>query len=537
MQNATGNQQSVDPGVARPFTPRAYPINANAVAFGDSQTDNWGGPGGSLPTTYIDRSPFLYANGIGLKGGIKLLANLGIGGSTVALHDGSANPMINRYRDVYAYNVGIIFFQGGINDIQNFSDGDSSPQAIFAAAKIMLDDWISNGLIVFLSNCMPKYSGAINQTFRNDMAAVVQLNSLYREYAANRAACVLVDEFGALVDTTSTTELNARANVLYSDNLHRANVATRLCANVLQSALLARVPHLKIDRRIQSAGDYMQAARKVTLSSASRLNNIVTITGATNMDFVPGTIAALFGSSDTSINGWHQILTMPTISTATFYSPGPDGNLTIGGGAFVSDNQQIQRNPLFLTTAGGTLNNGGNGLNTGTAPANCSFTATGAAITAAVSAAARTVVADGDAFGNNVVMTITNAANGDTLKMSNSLATYAFAPGDKVIFRHGLTVTGMTNVSQILSQISGQLDGVSISSYGLVAASPGSLPYSQADIIDLVVESPPLTIPNFSVVNFFNWQLQVTFNGAGGAVVKVGRFSMHVTSPLHTQSF
>jgi hypothetical protein len=105
-------------------------------------------------------------------------------------------------------------------------------------------------------------------------------------------------------------------------------------------------------------------------------------------------------------------------------------------------------NPLMLSSGGTTNQGSGTTITATTIAANWQVvTAAGGTCTTVCTTEARTVANDGDAFGQNQVLTITGAAATDTVTLRTAgNINGRFSTGDKVIFEIYLRASSMVNV-------------------------------------------------------------------------------------------
>jgi lysophospholipase L1-like esterase len=514
------------------------------LLFGDSQTDNQGGPGytggiGTNADAKLDKGWIWYAIGQYLKGGPRVIQNMGIGGSTVLVHDGSANPMINRYKPATDYNPSIITFLGGINDLQNFSDADSNPERVMDGIVTMVDYFLQSGAEIIMQTSWLKYFSSSTASQRAVNAKVAMLAQFQREYAMSRPGILLVDSYKLLANPAAT-ELNALSTV-FNDGLHQGNLGARTIANDMGPKMLARWPEKKVDRRPYQGGDYMQSTRKVTPVSMSRVNGVVTIaTTGTNVDLVVGQPIFVWQPNDHTFTGWWTVSARNSAVSFSYVDTQADATPSVTS-SFVSDINQLLPNPLFLTTTGGTVGTGC----TGTAPANTNhncINATAGHVSAVIDSFARAVNREGDACGNNCRATITagvSTANAEWYRMGFTVAAYSVSRskgGDKLRFNLGINLTGMSNVIGVRAYAQWSEDGgATKTTYCLYDDQATNLPYSQSDVIDLVLETNEFEIgPTSGAGPVIQMFVQVSFGaGAGACVLEVGRTGLYALSDAH----
>lgn len=501
------------------------------VLFGDSITANNGGYGARDASLNVITDPSIrgwwwYANGINLRGGLKLLANLGISGSTVLDYSGDGrtlNPMVSRYQTIFGYSPKYVFFMGGINDLAASYAGGNA-EAVMNGIVTICDAIRARGIQLIMQTVLPKFSGSVTQTYRNQMARVVALNNYIRRYCAQRRDVWLFDAAALFSDPASTDFIAKSGWLDATDNLHPSALGAKEWGQALSVFLGSRIPTTALDKRPTTQSEYILSARAVTASSLVRANGVATFTGNTNMSPVVGQTMGVFGATPADLNGWRQVTSVIDTSTFQYLAPGSDGAAT--GTIRCTELNQIQPNPLILTTTGGTLN-----TCTGTAPGNTTHAVTGSAA-AVIGSAARTVAVDGDALGNNITAVVTSGANNDTYKVTMTLALFGFRPGDRLRFVHGVRLSNVSALSQWISNLSYQFDGVSGATYALNSSGVAQNMFT-SDLPEMVLQTPDLIVPSFTTVNFLNWQMQFTFNGAGGLTMNVGRCGLYVISPNH----
>ena len=182
-----------------------------------------------------------------------------------------------------------------------------------------------------------------------------------------------------------------------------------------------------------------------------------------------------------------------------------------------SANPQIDPNPLNQGT-GGTLAGGA----TGTVPDSYTATKTGAGATAVMSIAARS-----DGFGNDLVCTFTSTATNDAIDIVQTSQLHSrTSPGDVLMASSNLSVTGITNMSNISYAFEWAYTNGSGSHTITQPATLGSAASGQlTDDLNFTLYCPPFTIPSGGATGL-KTRVKMTFAGAGGAVLKWGRHSI-----------
>jgi hypothetical protein len=188
-------------------------------------------------------------------------------------------------------------------------------------------------------------------------------------------------------------------------------------------------------------------------------------------------------------------------------------NLTTGAG-----NKQLFPNPL-IQGAGGA----GDGSFTGVA-ANNFFVQryAGAGATTVGSVVARTVVADGDALGNNQRLVVTNAVNNDqVLIQGNASLSGSVSTGDVVQFKCVIGQASVTNLAGWIVQLEGTVNGVD---FQILASGPTGGLMTQKDIASLELQTKPFKIP--PGLTYLRPVIRFIWGGAGGGTFNIGRFGV-----------
>jgi hypothetical protein len=186
-------------------------------------------------------------------------------------------------------------------------------------------------------------------------------------------------------------------------------------------------------------------------------------------------------------------------------------------------------NPLMLSSGGTTNQGSGTTITATTIAANWQVvTAAGGTCTTVCTTEARTVANDGDAFGQNQVLTITGAAATDTVTLRTAgNINGRFSTGDKVIFEIYLRASSMVNVKGIRAWMNMTVGGTAYSRVAMAYEATGAS-YSQTDET-IVLRTPEFEFPSGSITVFIA-QLDIPFAGAGGAVVRAGRAQLRKTN-------
>lgn len=186
-------------------------------------------------------------------------------------------------------------------------------------------------------------------------------------------------------------------------------------------------------------------------------------------------------------------------------------------------------NPLMLGT-GGTTNQGAGTTITATqiATGYQVVTAAGGTATVVCTTEARTVANDGDAIGQNQVLTITGAGANDvaTVRTAGNINT-RFTTGNRIYFEVFVRASSMVNVKAIRSWINVTVGGTAYNRVAMAFQASGAS-YSQTDGM-WVMRTPEFEFPAGSITVLIA-QTEVYFAGAGGAVLRVGRENLPVVN-------
>jgi len=189
-------------------------------------------------------------------------------------------------------------------------------------------------------------------------------------------------------------------------------------------------------------------------------------------------------------------------------------------------NLNLLDNAPWTLTGGSASGTGVSGA--AATPAGFSVTSSGAtASTCVVTSAARTVASDGDAVGNNLILTMTAAGvETPTFTVTMSDATARMVAGNYYRYAFALELSGTagSNLSKILSTMLVTYNGTG---RGYISASetdqaPTVMPYEDGKLIMI---SPPFRVPAGQAINSgFAPIVSFTFSTGGTAVVaKIGR--------------
>lgn len=250
-----------------------YPNFANIGFFGDSITNDMGGPG-AVTVSFKSYGWAIWANALA-GWPCNIVVNAGVAGNTTT-------DMLERI-DAYlnSYALGATTIMGGTNDI-----GGASPAT---AAEVIAN------LGAMYEKCKAKsvYVHAFTITPRPTIAAAQQkdlitINEWIKRYWLGSAQGEAVDSFSALVDPTSTTQA-ARSNML-RDNTHLTNLGAYTVGKLFAPRLSAR---------------FGAFARKLVSSVQDYYGNNTQSTNAMRPLMVDGTAGSKAGTATGNINtGW-----------------------------------------------------------------------------------------------------------------------------------------------------------------------------------------------------------------------------------------
>jgi len=171
---------------------------------------------------------------------------------------------------------------------------------------------------------------------------------------------------------------------------------------------------------------------------------------------------------------------------------------------------QALRNPGFLTTTGGSVG----GTATGTAPANYSCT-NSSGPTTAFSTTARTIAADGDTLGNNLVITMSGAASGVVDVLCDSLDALV-SVGEKFIFTCSMRTASIANLRNVAAFVEVTAGGITYTVSAMDYNGSGSC----SDDFNWVLQTKAFTIPSGMTSVVVRWKATFAANPSG--VINIG---------------
>jgi lysophospholipase L1-like esterase len=192
--------------------------------------------------------------------------------------------------------------------------------------------------------------------------------------------------------------------------------------------------------------------------------------------------------------------------------------------ALDANSKNMINNPLFYAGSGYNVGPGvTEGSGVGTSVAGSWRAAVGGTATAVATLVPRTVATDGDTFGNNQVLTITSAANGDSGTLITNI-TFAnqIAAGDVVHGELELTVSSMVNLKSIAVVMSATVGGVQYQWYWNVDSSSAVLPTA----FKVTIKTQKFVIPAGTVTAFF-LSTVASFSGVGGGAMQDARTAFY----------
>ena len=131
---------------------------------------------------------------------------------------------------------------------------------------------------------------------------------------------------------------------------------------------------------------------------------------------------------------------------------------------------------------------------------------------------ARTIAADGDALGNNQVLTISSTAASDQIQF-RSFITYGtqFTNADIINLLSHVQISSAVNLQYFYGFVEVVVDAVNYFAYWDYNGTGTAIPS-----LNQVIQTRPLTVPAGTISNYYIGFV-AQFSGAGGAVVKFGR--------------
>lgn len=187
-------------------------------------------------------------------------------------------------------------------------------------------------------------------------------------------------------------------------------------------------------------------------------------------------------------------------------------------------NTQIFPNPLMQGTTGTRSTAGaGSGTNTGNVPDAITVQWTRAGTGTVVNS----IVSRSDGIGSDHQLVVTSANANDAVQVDLISTIQARVPTEAtVVSEMQLVMTSITALTSISFWLVWTLDGTV---YTSPAAISGSTVGALGDNIDMVLRTPPVVIPPGSLTTF-EPRFIATFSGAGGATIKIGRWSVTLES-------
>lgn len=185
--------------------------------------------------------------------------------------------------------------------------------------------------------------------------------------------------------------------------------------------------------------------------------------------------------------------------------------------AITAGNQQLVTNPLMQGTAGST-----SGTVTGAfVPTSWTITETGSGSCAVTQDSPRS-----DGYGSNVIMTITSAANNDTVALTSTSFHASLTAGNVIHYEVEVLISGITALNNLEISMDYTVGGTAYF-YRANSTSGSSQPWAADGGPYIFRPTVPLTVPSGSITNA-QLRVQGTFSGAGGAVIKVARAGVRI---------
>ena len=452
-----------------------------AVIFGDSIT-NFNNATTSNAYANQSRGYMTWANILLGRRRLEVVSNLGVGSDTTT-------QMLARISSVLAVDAEIVIVLGGINDLA----GNLSPAStVIANLQSIYDQLRASGRTVVAVSVLPVQ--AAHPSFsRALMSRIRAVNMWIASYCRTRRGMVLVDGFGAVVDTTSS-DLVPRTN-FYADATHLGTPGAYAVGKAISQSLNAVLRPL--DDGAYSIGDSYLAARQ-TLTSLTGDGTTATATLA-NHRLQPSDAITIEGATPAGYNGSWTILAVPTSSTFTFSCTAATGAAT--GTIFVSNNGQIIDNPLFGTPSAGLAS---------------SWTITESATTTTPTTTTRS-----DGLGNWQQLAITASGIGSSTLQGGDHITRVFQ-GDTVVLEMEVEIdAGWTALEGIQLELNMIIGGVTVTTIANNRLSGSPMP---TEAWSGLLRTEPLLVTG--AVTRCRPKVVTYFSGAGSATVRAGRAAL-----------
>jgi len=250
-----------------------YPYYANLGLFGDSITNDMGGPV-AIPTSFKSYGWAIWANALA-GWPCNIVVNAGVAGNATT----DMLARIDAYLSTYA--LGATTIMAGTNDLGGASPATAA--AVIANLRTMYEKCKAKSVYVYAFTITPRPTIATAQ-----QKDILTVNEWIKQYWANSAQGEAVDSFGALVDPTSTTQ--AAATNMLRDNTHFTNLGAYTVGKLFAPRLAAR---------------FGAFARKLVSSVQDYYGNNTQSTNGMRPLMVDGTAGSKAGTVTGSINtGW-----------------------------------------------------------------------------------------------------------------------------------------------------------------------------------------------------------------------------------------
>jgi len=240
----------------------------------------------------------------------------------------------------------------------------------------------------------------------------------------------------------------------------------------------------------------------------------------TNTDGDYNTNFSTDGTHLTALGAQRVAASLATLLTPFRYTPAKLVSSVLDTYDTDSSNPQLFPNPL-MTGTGGTKSTAGagSGTNTGNVPDGLTVLWTRAGTGTVVNS----IASRSDGIGSDLqaVVTAQNASDSIQIDLSSSIHARVTA-GDVLVTEVHLVMTSITALSALQFGFIFTLDSVV---YTAPLAISSSAVGELDDDIDMVLQTEPFTMPAGSLTTF-EPRLTATFSGAGGATIKVGRWSV-----------
>ena len=232
----------------------------------------------------------------------------------------------------------------------------------------------------------------------------------------------------------------------------------------------------------------------------------------------------------------NAILSVSTVPSYPLIDSSYWSNSNVTGYDALSNN--LIPNPLFIAGTGGSTTSTG-GTMSGAAAQNwtANLLTTGTAVVCTASIVARTLASDGDAIGNNQVITFTSGASaaGDTMNIINNASYVAgmVSAGQWVVFEFSCkwNFQNAATLSGFVGYVYFIIDGVVHTSYVNYSYQPTFNPSFNG-----VLRSQPVKIPSYTTISGINAQVTAKLTSTAattGDYISIGRAQVRIENSIN----